>query len=180
MTQDMELIREAIAAKIEGVADAGIVQRHERWAQRQDKFRVRYEQDGKIKGWFVRRVRRRSRVLTFKVNEVQNSWVIRGFRSFNDEAASEIEFDRLIESIVEAFRADDTLGGTVITCTTPQASGLQLTESAPVMFAGALCHGAELELTTVTLEGPDEADPVYLRELYLNGDLVASSGDGDA
>lgn len=180
MQQDMELIREAIAAKIEGVADAGIVQRHERWAQRQDKFRARYEQDSKIKGWFVRRIRRRARVLTYAVNEVQHSWVIRGFRSFNDESASEIEFDRLIENIVEAFRADDTLGGTVITCTTPQAAGLQLNESAPVMFAGVLCHGAELELTTITLEGPDDEAPAYLRELYLNGELVASNGDGDA
>lgn len=179
MQQDMELIREAIATTLEGVAGAGIVHRRERWARHQDKFRALYEQDGAVKGWFVRRVRTRRRPMTYDVNEVQHSWVIKGFRSFNDEVGSEIQFDMLVEVIAEAFRADDTLGGTVISCTTPQAAGIQLTESTPVMFAGVLCHGVELELTTITLEGPQEADPVYLRELYLNGDLVASNGGGD-
>jgi len=71
--------------------------------------------------------------------------------SLDDADSTELTFDTLIESIRDAFRDDDSLGGlifsTVIDNKSNQA-GVQVDETAPVLFAGVLCHSARLSLTT--------------------------------
>jgi hypothetical protein len=75
--------------------------------------------------------------------------------SLDDAAASELVFDDLIESIRDAFAADETLGGTVAQCAVPDdgsgngESGIQLDDTGPAMFAGVLCHVCRLGLNTI-------------------------------
>jgi hypothetical protein len=75
-------------------------------------------------------------------------WALRGYMALDDSAASEKTFDDLVEALIAAFRADDSLGGVVDSCIIGDIAGLQLDEAGPVMLAGVLCHGARLTLRT--------------------------------
>ena len=81
---------------------------------------------------------------------VLTQWRIRGFMALSDAAGTEKTFDDLIDAAADAFRADPTLGGVVFSTLNPQSdeTGLQLVQSRPVLFAGVLCHSAELNLYT--------------------------------
>jgi len=143
-------IRAAIVAKLNTVSGIGVVHDYERYASQAADFRTLYLTGGQILGWHVRRVSVSSKFIAYGEWEETNSWEIRGYAGLNDADASEIAMDNLVEAIRAAFRADDDLGGVVDSCTTPDAAGIQLTSSVPVMFAGVLCHGVLLSLRTVS------------------------------
>lgn len=146
---DLPAIRAAITATMESVPDIGVVHGHERFAADEKAFRDLYLFDGRIQGWNLRRVRT-TRVTGDDGDSIdtRHVWRITGYRSLSDGAASEIAFDAAIEALRAAFDADLSLGGVVASIVTPEADGLQLVKSEPVMFAGVLCHQAVLELHT--------------------------------
>lgn len=145
-------IRAAIVATLRSVPGIGVVNDHERYAKAVDGLRALYVPSGEqqLRGWWVRRVKlaERDRVLPRSIEYTQ--WRIQGVMALDDASASELAFDDLIETARAAFRANDTLGGTVSQCALPDGSeaGLQLLDAGPVNFAGVLCHGARLSLTT--------------------------------
>lgn len=146
----IDQIRTAIAAKISAVPDAGKVHSFERFAKSEKDFRAMYEFNGQVRGWNVRRIGRVEKSPAVSLNSVVNKWRISGFMSLSDAEQSELVFDRLIEAMTDAFIADESLGGVVLS-TTPEGqetAGLQLEDSGPVMFAGVLCHSARLILYT--------------------------------
>lgn len=144
-------IRAAIVARIESVAEVGLVHGFERFAKGEKDFRTLYAHAGQIRGWNVRRVTRAESVPAVGSSTVVNKWRIRGFMSLEDASSSELVFDGLIEALCDAFRADETLGGLIFSMAPDgqAASGLQLDDSGPVMFAGVLCHSGSLTLHTV-------------------------------
>lgn len=81
-----------------------------------------------------------------------HTWTIRGYLSFNDAQASELTLDSLVEQFRAAVRADLTLGGVCQSGPLGDAEddvdGVQVLESGPLTFAGALCHGIVLQLKT--------------------------------
>lgn len=156
-------IRTAIVARLNAVADIGRVHNRERYAAALDQLKQLYYSapHGQVRGWFVRRE------ATSERNQIHDSavehtrWRITGFMAFDDSAASDLIFDALIESVRDAFRADDTLGGAVDQLSVPEAgggsaeTGIQLVDYGPAMFGGVLCHVARLELNTIRyLEHP--------------------------
>lgn len=148
----LALIRAAIVAKLETVPGIGRVHGYERFADRKSELADLYVAGGQLLGWNVRRIATAETSPAIGRTVVTHRWRIRGFMALADEAASEIAFDTLIEAIGDAFRDDDTLGGTVATCiveegSAPQA-GIQVEDSGPVDFAGVLCHAAQLSLAT--------------------------------
>lgn len=148
----MSAIRDAIVATMRTVADIGVVQPYERYAHAMQQLKAVYlsEDHGQLRGWFVRReqVIETGRILPRSIERVR--WRIQGVMALDDAHASELVFDGLIDALRDAFRADDTLGGTVNQCAMPDGSeaGLQLVSSGPVMFADVLCHGARCSLLT--------------------------------
>ncbi|MCU7841894.1 MAG: hypothetical protein KZQ94_21290 [Candidatus Thiodiazotropha sp. (ex Troendleina suluensis)] len=144
----MDEIRNAIAALIESVQDAGQVHTFERYAKDRSDMQVFYKTGKQILGWHIRRVR------TTERSDYPGRWAriyrweMRGYLSLDDEAETELQFDNLVEEICAVFRADDTLGGRVDTCIIGNEAGLQVLESYPVMLAGILCHSAKLALNT--------------------------------
>lgn len=143
-------VRAAIQATLSGVADIGVVHDYERWAARTDAFTALYlsATHGQIRGWYIRQLSRSERSPDVGRHAVIARWRLGGYMALDDSAQSEKTFDDLVEDVIDAFRADDTLGGTVDTCVVGDIAGLQLEQSGPVMFGGVLCHGAQLGLQT--------------------------------
>lgn len=149
-------IRTAIKTLMLTVPDVGVVHEYERYTT--DMAGVRalylYAPANQLRGWFVRRAN------TKEVGRIQNRsveiirWQIRGFMALDDSAQSELAMDNLVEGLRAAFRADETLGGTVAQCSVPAPGGgsgesaLQVEDFGPVMFASVLCHGVRLGLNT--------------------------------
>jgi hypothetical protein len=146
-----EAIREAIAARLEAVPDIGIVHRYERYANQAGALAKHYQWQNQLRGWFVRRVAvaetPTSQLGGTRIEDT--TWMIRGYMALSDEAQSELVFDGLIEALRDAFRDDDTLGGTVASCWVRNGpAGVQMDDAGPVLFGGVLCHSARLRLVT--------------------------------
>lgn len=149
---DIDTIRTAIAATMRAVSGVGLVHDRERYAHAQADLKRLYVQGETLHGWYVRRVSTQETTGAIGRSEVIHRWRLRGFLGFDDAAGSELAFDREIEALRDAFRADETLGGAVITTVADEGdgaiAGLQVEDSGPVMFAGILCHAATLGLYT--------------------------------
>lgn len=149
---DLATIRAAIVAALGSVPNVGLVHSYERFAQHEKAFRDLYQSGGQLLGWNVRRRATRESSDALGRWTVTHEWRISGFMALNDAAATELEFDDLIEAARDVFRADETLGGVVATTVIGDGpddpAGLQLLESGPVMFCGVLCHSARLALFT--------------------------------
>ncbi|MFN3883269.1 MAG: hypothetical protein ACK4Q4_00745 [Rhodocyclaceae bacterium] len=147
------VIRNAIVAAMQGIAGIGQVHPFERFVKDQKKLLQHYMVGDKVSGWYVSRG---------SIREVQDSgdtnfeimdWRIVGYRSFLDEAASELEFDLMIDSMRAKFRNDETLGGVLWQIGDDDRNneiGLQVERLGPAMFCGVLCHEARLRLSTVS------------------------------
>jgi len=146
---ELSTIRAAIVAVMQGVDGIGIVHDRERWAKNDVQLRELYVQDGRLLGWWLRRVRTREASPALGLYDVTHEWRIRGVLGFEDAGASELTLDDLVEALRDAFRADETLGGVVVSHTDRDQSGLQVESAGPVMFAGVLCHGVTCSLITI-------------------------------
>lgn len=157
MSQQTTATRAAIVAALRAVPGIGAVHDHEPYANQNTTLRALYvvqTDDGEqLRGWYVRRV-------SFRVvrngggrPRVFTTWQIRGFMALSEEAGSELAFDALVDAVRGAFDADPSMGGAVLSTLSADGEvGAQLSASGPVMFAGVLCHAADMTLTTETIE----------------------------
>lgn len=157
MEQTTEAVRAAIVALLNTVPGIGVVHAFERYADVHSKLRTLYvvptDAGGEqLRGWYVRRLSRRVERDGMDGRRVFTTWLIRGVMALQDGTQSELEFDGLVDAIASAFDADATLGGAVMSTLQDGEIGAQLTGAGPVMFAGVLCHAADLTLTTETWE----------------------------
>ncbi len=153
-------IRTALVAKLAAVPHIGHVHDRERYSREEVKFRQLYlytPEAGEpittphLRGWWVRRTETVESQANIGRTRNEHSWLIRGFMALDDDAGSELVFDALVEAARAAVRADLTLGGVCQPGPIGGAdseTGLQVLDMRPVTFAGALCHSAELQLTT--------------------------------
>lgn len=145
-------VRAAIKAKVQGVTNIGVVHDYERYANAMNEFRTLYQADiagvKQVRGWYIRRMTRRESSDYQGRHEVILGWRVQGFMSLDDASASEKTFDSLVETLVDAFRADETLGGAVDSSIVGEDAGLQIEDTGPVMFGGVLCHSARGRLMT--------------------------------
>ena len=144
----LQQIRTAIAARISGVAGTGQVYDRERYASDMGALKALYLSDGTIKGWFIRRRATDENYDAIGRSTVVHRWDVRAYQAFDDPNSSEIAFDNMIESVRDAFRVDDGLGGVIATVIVDGVIGLQVADAGPVLFGGVLCHGARCALAT--------------------------------
>lgn len=137
----LALIRAAVVTILEGVTGIGAVHNYERLSSDLARLKSLHVVSNRINSWTVTRTATTSEYRTNTQYERQHQLVIRGYMSLDDAAESELTFQALVEAIEEAFRGDDTLDGTAEVC-----GPLQVERVEPVMFAGVLCHFAELRL----------------------------------
>lgn len=151
-------IRAAILAKLQGVTGIGKVHDYERFAANEKDFQTLYLDAAttRINGWNFYRVS--TREMDIGIGEVRrlHAWRFTGYRGLDDADATGKSFDNLAESIATAFRADRTLGGLIDDNKDLSAaegeSGIQIDGIEPALFAGVLCHRAQLSLLTETTE----------------------------
>ena len=151
----LNTIQTALAALVTAVPGIGVVHGYERFVREEKKFQDLFVTtvDGvrQVRGWWLRRSNTSERSLGVGRNLEQHTWQIRGYMALNDDAASELVFQNLIELLRNAVRADPTLGGVCAQSPLSNGSnedGLQVRDVGPVLFCGALCHSALLEITT--------------------------------
>ncbi|MBV8250551.1 MAG: hypothetical protein JO200_19150 [Comamonas sp.] len=148
--------RAAIVAALASVPEIGRVHDRERFAEGNDKFKQLYlftPTGGvqQIRGWWIRRSATVERSPNLHRTANVHSWQIRGYLSFRDADATELELDDLVEQFRALVRADPTLGGV---CQPgplggeSEADGVQVVDAGPVNFAGVLCHSVVLQLKT--------------------------------
>lgn len=157
MSQNTETTRAAIVALLNTVPNTGVVHAYERYAKDMTTLRKLYTVqtiDGeRLHGWFVRRLSARTTRSGPGRPEVVTQWFLRGLRALTDAEQSEVVFDEVIDDVRRAIYDNPTLGGAVMsTFSDNKEVGAQLQASGPVMFAGVLCHCADLVLNTQTLE----------------------------
>jgi hypothetical protein len=96
---------------------------------------------GRLHSWTITRTRTTAEYRTNTQTERRHTFVLRGYYALEDAAASEKTFQDLVESIEATFRGNDTLNDSA-----ELVGPLQVERVEPVLFAGVLCHFAELSL----------------------------------
>ena len=165
MPNTLTASRAALLALLRAVPAIGVVHACERYASSEQGFKQAYlythadpaadafGADPHIRGWYVRRVSFRVVRNGGGLPRVFTTWQIRGFMALAEEAGSELAFDALVDAVRAAFDVDPTIGGAVMSTLSADGEvGAQLSASGPVMFAGVLCHAADMTLTTETIE----------------------------
>jgi hypothetical protein len=134
-------IRAAVKAILETVPGIGLVYEYERYAKDAAGMRALFVSGGLLHGWTITRDRTLSSYRTNVQTERHHRLVIRGYYGLSDGDASELTFQGVIEAIEETFRSNDTLNATA-----EVSQPLQVERVGPVLFAGVLCHFAELSI----------------------------------
>lgn len=180
-------IREAIVKVIKSVPEIGQVHNFERYTNNltdmREFYEVKSQGDGKILGWFIRRVSTAEYIDTSMDSRIVHSWEIQFYMSLVDSAQSEILFDEMIEAVRTAFRIDQTLEDLGINIEQDNRSGLQLVESRPFMFASVLCHAARFTLSTeISCSRADETGMGLddFKQAYLAWDMADLTITGEA
>jgi len=184
VSASLEQIRAAIGAVMNAVPNIGIVHPYERYAKREPDLATLYfwsadDHPRQLRGWIIRRVATRELDHSTAKTRVEVDWEIRGWMSLVDETQSEIVMDGLVEELRNAFRRDPTLGGLLdAPIVAGQPVGPQLVESQPYMFAGILCHGVRLTLTTAYLQSlaADSAGLDDFEVFHANWDVRPFAG----
>ena len=158
-------IGDAIGAEVAALSEAGRLHLYQRWAadigRYIDLFRWRAP-DGKdqIRGWVLTRESVKEELGSFAssspgaftpagVNRRTHTFLLFGVMSLEDDTASEIEFQDLIETICGRFRAGDALrlGGNITSLERlppPQVDRIDFRA-----FGSTLCHTVEIRIQAI-------------------------------
>lgn len=134
-------IRSAVVTILEAVEGIGQVHAYERLSSDLAALKRLHVSGGQLHSWTVTRTRTTAEYRSNTQTERRHTLAIRGYMALADADATELTFQALVEAIEEAFRSNDTVNDTA-----EVAGPLQVERVEPVMFAGVLCHFAELSL----------------------------------
>jgi len=138
----LSLIRDEIKSILSGVSGVGTkVHDYERYAKTWEEYLAFFKSDGLIKGWTITRTSTPEVKSTTTTNMRTHTFLIRGYFSLDDSAATEKTFQNIIEAIATAFRVKPTLNGKAF-----DSEPLQVDTVGSVMFGSVLCHFCELRL----------------------------------
>jgi len=146
-------IREQIKTILSGVSGIGVVHNYQRvttgdWGKFLNQFQ---DPDGRINTWIITRTATPERWLTNRKYIRVYEFLIRGQYGLEDNEATELRFQDLIEHACDAFRNKSTLNGACETIAPEFGSlsglaGLQVKLVEDRRFGGVLCHYCELKL----------------------------------
>lgn len=128
-----------ILAEVSGVGTK--IHEYERWCANWKDYLSLFKEGSKIKGWTITRTKAPETSKTPSTNTRVHTFIIRGYLSLDDSAATEITFQDLIDDIATAFRTEPTLNGTAA-----DSSPLQIDSVTGIMFGDTLCHFCQLRL----------------------------------
>jgi hypothetical protein len=147
-------VRDAIIGKLQAIAEIGQVFPYEPYFVQPPDLVKCYTYNGRIRGWSVRRValvETKSAIGISAKTYERVDWMITGYLETINGGASEATFDGLIDAIRQQVRIDFTFGISGLTSLFNERAGIEIAATGLVMFAGVVCHWAQLELTTQRL-----------------------------
>jgi len=142
----LKAIREQVKVILSSVEGVGVVHDYLRWTNETAKFKALFQHtDGegkqRINGWMITRDKTPAETATATHDLRSHTFKIIGIYGLDDDGASEIVFQQIVEDICAAFRAKYNLNATA-TNTEP----VQVETVEPRMFGSVLCHYCELTL----------------------------------
>jgi hypothetical protein len=152
--------RSGIKALLEEITGIGIVHLYERWCKDPDVFIALFKYSGRIQGWEITRTGVPAVVAITKRVKVTSSYVIKGYYSLKDEAATELAFNAIVDLILFKFISKKVTG----------TQGQSLPKSpvlSALVFGKYLCHYAEISLDVSEIIDP--ATDEVLTDLYNVG-----------
>ncbi len=143
-------IRAKIASILGAVADCGVVNDHEPYADQIAALKAKYVTGGKLVGWHIQRVSFTRTQPYLGRQIIDTKWRLTHLRAIDESEGSELALDTHIDAAALAFNANQTLDGVVDSTWLPERDvcGLQLDSMEPVMFCGVLSHRARCTLYT--------------------------------
>lgn len=139
----LSLIRTQIKTKLEAITGVEKVYDYKRFCADLATYNTLFIKDSKVNTWDIERksFERIGHGGSGDVEDVINTFVIRGFYSFYDALATEKTFQDLVETICADFISDPTLGGKANIVHIP------ITGEFSMAFLGAvLCHMVIIEI----------------------------------
>jgi hypothetical protein len=143
--------RAAIKTALEGVSNIGQVHDYERWmddwANLLTLFKATISGVDQLRAWTISLYQAQQEVITFQGGGfdetilVRYTYRVRGYLALDDSAATEKTFTALVLAVMTALEASTTLQGAVLEREGPVVSLATIEHR---MFAGVLCHYAEL------------------------------------
>lgn len=136
-------VRDALKTLVEGVTGIGVVHDYERHAKDWATYLGFYKKAGTsvINGWQITRRATREEEHAAQQTYRFHTFIINGFYSLDDSAASEKTFQDLVESICTAVREDADLGGAAFHVTPPTVTVVEQR-----MFGDVLVHFCEINV----------------------------------
>lgn len=137
-------VRARIKGIVDGVAGVGRTHSYFRVVASDAEIASKLKASGKLHVWMVSLSDQNPyHTKRHPANHEQGTYQYKvyGYYAVDDAAASEEVFSDLVEAVIAAFRADKTLGDTVI-----DSGPAQWSAGGYKTFAGVLCHYAELDL----------------------------------
>lgn len=137
-------IRAAITAKLKAIIAIGQVHDYERFAKAEKDLRELYQSNNRILGWVIRRASFKKTELATALYSIRNSWEVRGYMSLQDDAATELIFDSLVDLVQLKLSNDPTFAGIA-----SYVNDYEMRATLePVMFCGVLCHSVTINFDT--------------------------------
>jgi hypothetical protein len=146
-------IRAAIQDTLETVSSVGVVQAYERFAKDNATLRDYYVVNSQLRGWFITHEKTEN-TDHGAMDLLCHTWKITGYLALDDSKETELELDKILDSIRSTFQADETMSGAVAGVSVQERGevGPQVELIDKVVFCGVLCHRAILRLNTYVFE----------------------------
>lgn len=159
-------IRAAIKALMDTVTGIGTVHDYSRWSADEQSLRTLFQKTSSdpLHGWEITRdgISQLTRIAGNKYKAVQG-YMIRGHYAIRDSVESEKLFGLIVDAVVQKF-IDNRLANT-------EGHSLPVVALKEWMFAGVLCHRAEIKLAvTEIIPATPEADQALIK-IMLDGYL---------
>lgn len=136
----LSTIRAEIVTILSGVAGVGPnIHDYERYAAHWTDYLALFKDTDKILGWVITREKTIETEVSNANNMRTHTFVIRGFLSLDDSAATEKIFQDLIEAICDEFRPNIRLNDTAF-----DTFPIQVDIQEPRMFGSVLVHYTEM------------------------------------
>lgn len=139
-------VRAALATLLSGVSGMGQVHRYLRLIVDEVTAKTLLVSGGRLNGWMVTLAEDDAYEETLatgaRCRRIEATFALLGYWAVNDADASEESFTDLVQAVIDALRADHTLGGLVIVAMPPQVRRFT-----HVTFGKVLCHHARIEVT---------------------------------
>ncbi|WP_102798968.1 hypothetical protein [Bowmanella denitrificans] len=133
-------LRDDLLARLNTVPNMGQMHGYERYASNQTVLANLYKSGDTLRGGFIRWLRGKNTGTW----ERYQTWELVMLQGWNDEQASQVEFDNRIDVLMAGFNRDTRVGDWY--AVDEGAQGWQLLKNQPALVAGVLCHHATLQI----------------------------------